>query len=155
MFLNCLNKVYVAQSLIAHPIGLRILGLVCVSAIFLLSALTAYVRAEVPTVVEELLQLDTQAALLSARQKVVGPLSHSGPAAAFSTDNVLLAIYGVGQSLTAEVLLDTELHVFKHRRVQPILGRSVQYTLERITPPCVHLKKSESREVLCLGQRLP
>jgi hypothetical protein len=155
MFLNFQNKVNVEQSLITHTFGSRILILTCVSAIFLLGVLTARVRAEEPKVIEELLQLDTQAALLSARQKVVGPLSFSGPAAALSTDNVLLAIYGVGQSLTAEVLLDAELHVFKHRRLQPILGRSIKYTLERIAPPCVHLNKLESREVLCLGQRLP
>jgi hypothetical protein len=155
MFLNFLNKVYYEQSIVAHPIGLRILMLTCISAVFLLSALTAHVRAEEPTVVEELLQLDTQAALLSARQKVVGPLNLSGPVVALSTDNVLLAIYGVGQSLTAEVLLDAELHVFKNRRLQPILGRSVKYTLERIAPPCIHLKKSENRETLCLGQRVP
>lgn len=153
--MNILNKVYFEQSIIAHPFGWRIFILNCVSAIFLLNAPTARVRAEEPTVVEELLQLDTQAALLSARQKIVGPLSLSGPAVALSTDNVLLAIYGVGQSLTAEVLLDAELHVFKNRRLQPILGRSTKYTLERIAPPCVHLKKSENREILCLGQRLP
>ena len=155
MFLNFLNKVYFEQSIIAHPFRSRISILTCVSAIFLFCALTARVRAEEPTVVEELLQLDTQAALLSARQKIVGPLSLSGPAVALSTDNVLLAIYGVGQSLTAEVLLDAELHVFKNRRLQPILGRSTKYILERIAPPCVHLKKSENREILCLGQRLP
>lgn len=108
--------------------------------------------AQEPTVVEELLQLDTQAALLAARQRVVGPLTTPGPVTSLTTENLLLAIYGVGQSLTAEVLLDTEPHMFKSLRKNAISGRSSLYTLERITPPCVHLKKLESPEVLCLGQ---
>lgn len=123
------------------------------SGMLVLAGLFGRVSAEAPSVVEELLKLDTQAALISARQKVVGPLTLSGPTASHGTGNVLLAIYGVGQSLTAEVLLDAEPHVFKNRRQQPMSGSSVQYILERIAPPCVHLKKLEHRETLCLGQR--
>lgn len=108
--------------------------------------------AQEPAVVEELLQLDTQAALQAARQNVIGPMTVPGPVASLSSENMLLAIYGVGQSLTAEVLLEAEKHVFKNLRKKAVLGRSVLYTLERITPPCVHLKKSEHTEILCLGQ---
>ncbi len=137
-----------------HLHALRDISLACLSGILVFSGLVGVVSAEAPAVVEELLKLDTQAALISARQKVVGPLTQSGPVTTHSTGNVLLAIYGVGQSLTAEILLDSEPHVFKSRRQQPISGRSVQYILERITPPCVHLKKLEDRETLCLGQRI-
>ena len=137
-----------------HLHALRDISLAGLSGILVFSGLVGVVSAEAPAVVEELLKLDTQAALISARQKVVGPLTQSGPVTTHSTGNVLLAIYGVGQSLTAEILLDSEPHVFKSRRQQPISGRSVQYILERITPPCVHLKKLEDRETLCLGQRI-
>jgi hypothetical protein len=133
---------------------LRSISMACLSGMLLLAGLLGRVSAEPPSVVEELLKLDTQAALISARQKVVGPLTLSGPVTAHSTGNVLLAIYGVGQSLTAEILLDSEPHIFKSRRQQPMSGRSVQYILERIAPPCVHLKKLENRETLCLGQRV-
>lgn len=133
---------------------LRRISLCCLSGILVFAGLLGRVSAEAPSVVEELLNLDTQAALISARQKVVGPLTLSGPVTTHSTGNVLLAIYGVGQSLTAEILLDSEPHVFKSRRPQPISGRSDQYILERIAPPCVHLKKLENRETLCLGQRI-
>ncbi len=132
---------------------LRSLSLACLYGILVLAGLVGRVSAETPAVVEELLKLDTQAALISARQKIVGPLTLSGPVTTHSTGNVLLAIYGVGQSLTAEILLDSEPHVFKSRRQQPMSGRSIQYILERIAPPCVHLKKLEDRETLCLGQR--
>jgi len=67
-------------------------------------------------VVEELLQLDTQAALHAARQNVIGSMTVPGPVTSLSSENILLAIYGVGQSLTAEVLLETEKHVFKNLR---------------------------------------
>jgi hypothetical protein len=130
------------------------ISLTCLSGVLVLTGLVGRVSAETPSVVEELLKLDTQAALISARQKVVGPLTLSGPATTNSTGNVLLAIYGVGQSLTAEILIDSEPHIFKSRRQQPLSGRSFQYILERITPPCVHLKKLENRETLCLGQRI-
>jgi hypothetical protein len=125
-------------------IMLTIQGLIPISA-----------HSQAPNVVEELLQLDTQAALLAARKQIVGPLLTPGPVVAHSTENVLLAIYGVGQSLSAEVLIDAEPHVFKNRHSQPVSGRSVSYTLDRITPPCIHLKKHESSETLCLGQTLP
>jgi hypothetical protein len=134
--------------------ALRNISFACLSAIPVLAGHVGRVSAEAPAVVEELLKLDTQAALISARQKVVGPLTQPGPVTTHSTGNVLLAIYGVGQSLTAEMLLDSEPHIFKSRRQQPLSGRSVLYILERIAPPCVHLKKLESRETLCLGQRI-
>lgn len=112
-------------------------------------------QTQEPKVIEELLHLDTQAALLAARKKVVGPLTQAGPVESVVHENVLLAIYGVGQSLTAEVLLEAEPHIFKSRQAQPVTGRSVHYTLERIRPPCVHLKKMDIPEVLCLGQARP
>jgi hypothetical protein len=154
MFLNMSSNFLYKQGMRMHLHALRDISLAGLSGILVFSGLVGVVSAEAPAVVEELLKLDTQAALISARQKVVGPLTQSGPVTTHSTGNVLLAIYGVGQSLTAEILLDSEPHVFKSRRQQPISGRSVQYILERITPPCVHLKKLEDRETLCLGQRI-
>ena len=111
--------------------------------------------AQEPSVVEELLELDTQAALFAARRSVVGPLNSPGPVASLTSQNLLLAIYGVGQSLTAEVLLGSEPYVFKSRRTRAISGTSNEYTLERIQPPCVHLKKGNQTEILCLGQVRP
>lgn len=118
-------------------------------------AMPTYAQSQEPNVVEELLQLDTQAALLAARKKIIGPLIAPGPVTTHTSENVLLAIYGVGQSLSAEVLIDAEPHVFKNRHPQAISGRSASYTLERIAPPCIHLKKNEHPESLCLGQVMP
>jgi hypothetical protein len=153
MFLNMSSNFLYQRDICVCLHALRSISLSSLGGILVLAGLVGSVSAETPAVVEELLKLDTQAALISARQKVVGPLTLSGPVSTNSTGNVLLAIYGVGQSLTAEILLDSEPHIFKSRRQQPMSGRSVQYILERIAPPCVHLKKLEDRETLCLGQR--
>ncbi|MDN3988408.1 hypothetical protein [Zwartia vadi] len=136
-------------------VRLRMPVVIVLTALWIQSAEANETRSSEPNVVQELLQLDTQAALLAARKNVVGNLSQPGPVTHLVTENILLAIYGVGQSLTAEVLLDAEPHVFKNRQVKPVTGRSVQYTLERIAPPCIHLKKLETPEVLCLGQVRP
>ena len=126
------------------------------AALFLMQVvIQCSVQAQPSTVVEELLHLDTQAALLAARQKIVGPLQVPGPVVTQSSENILLAIYGVGSALTAEVLLDAEPHVFKSKRTQAVSGRAVAYTLERIEPPCIYLKKEALTERLCLGQMRP
>lgn len=119
---------------------------------------TTFVQANSPTqlvTIDELLRLDTQAALIAARRSVVGTLERPGPAVVNDSETLLLAIYGVGKSLTAEILIDAEPHVFRAAHAQPVLGRSRTYTLERIAPPCVHLQNLGNPEVLCLGVRRP
>jgi hypothetical protein len=124
----------------------------------MLVCVTTVVNANNPSqviTIDELLKLDTQAALLAARRSVVGSLERPGPAVVNDSEMLLLAIYGVGKSLTAEILIDAEPHVFRAARAQPVLGRSRTHTLERIVPPCVHLHNSGNPEVLCLGGRRP
>ena len=131
--------------------GVRLMGSAMVCA-------ATAVQANSPTqvvTIDELLRLDTQAALIAARRSVVGSLERPGPAVVNDSEMLLLAIYGVGKSLTAEILIDAEPHVFRAARAQPVLGRSRTYTLDRIAPPCVHLQNSGSPEVLCLGVRRP
>ena len=131
--------------------GVRLMGSAMVCA-------ATAVQANSPTqvvTIDELLRLDTQAALIAARRSVVGTLERPGPAVVNDSETLLLAIYGVGKSLTAEILIDAEPHVFRAARAQPVLGRSRTYTLDRIAPPCVHLQNSGSPEVLCLGVRRP
>lgn len=132
-----------------------ILQALCASLLFVNSDSLEAAPPQEPMIIEELLHLDTQAALLAARKKIVSSLEHPGKTEVVANDNLLLAIYGVGQSLTAELLLDMEPYVFKNRKSTPVSGRSTQYTLEKIQPPCVYLKKLDKPEVLCLGQLRP
>ena len=130
--------------------------LLCVAvALFLIcGAALARESTSHQSTIDELLQLDSQAALLAARKNIFGVTQppHAGSVTddGHSDGNQVLAIYGVGKRLTAEVLLESEPYVFKHSRARPIWGSSLQYRLERITPPCVHLKKAGQARVLCL-----
>jgi hypothetical protein len=108
--------------------------------------------------IDELLRLDSQAALAAARKNIFGATqnfqSSLGTGAQPIDSNQVLAIYGVGKILTAEVLLDAEPHAFKNSRALPLWGPSLQYRLERIVPPCVYLKKTKEPHVICLRKGL-
>ena len=108
------------------------------------------------TTIDELLKLDAQAALVAARKNIFGVTPgatlEQQSAHGATQSNQVLAIYGLGKTLTAEVVLDAEPHIFKSTRLQPVWGQPSKYTLERIAPPCVYLKKDEKTEILCLSK---
>lgn len=130
--------------------------LLCAAALVLLYVTTALAQDGVAhqTTIDELLRLDSQAALLAARKNIFGLTQHTqastGTEAHPPESNQVLAIYGIGKILTAEVLLDSEPHVFKNSRARPVWGPSLLYRLERIVPPCVYFKKSGQSHVVCL-----
>ena len=142
----------------SHNKSVSLLGrFLCVAAIALLfngAAALEREHAAPQSTIDELLRLDSQAALLAARKNIFGMTQHSQTGSGTDTvrpdSNQVLAIYGVGKLLTAEVLLDSEPHVFKHSRARPVWGSSLQYRLVRILPPCVYLKKSGQTQVICL-----
>ena len=117
--------------------------------------------------VEELMRLDAQAALRLARRNQYEGLQTSilpSSTASQSTDAdhtktlavpVVQAIYGIGRALTAEVQLGHDLHILE-QKIKPTArqGRGT-IELEKIEPPCVHLKKDNRSEVLCLKQVQP
>lgn len=136
-----------------RPRGVRLL---CAAALVLMSAATAQAResATPQATIEELLRLDSQAALLAAKKNIFGltqqTQARTGTDADPSESHQVLAIYGIGKILTAEVLLDSEPHVFKNSRARPVWGPSLLYRLDRIVPPCVYFKKSGQAHVVCL-----
>ena len=117
--------------------------------------------------VEELMRLDAQAALRLARRNqyegqqtsVLPSSTASQPTDADHTRTqavpVVQAIYGIGRALTAEVQLGHDLHILE-QKIKPTArqGRGT-IELEKIEPPCVHLKKDHRIEVLCLKQVQP
>jgi len=115
--------------------------------------------------VEELMQLDAQAALrLARRHQFDNPPGMSSRASAeMSSSNssaqsakpVVQAIYGIGRALTAEVQLGQEVHVLGQRNHRVSGGGNDSLTLERIDPPCVHIKRDQQKEILCLQQVRP
>ncbi|MCF8171114.1 MAG: hypothetical protein K9J49_01680 [Candidatus Methylopumilus sp.] len=132
----------------------RFLCVATMAVLFNGAAALAREQATQQSTIDELLRLDSQAALLAARKNIFGITQHTqaglGADVVRPESNQVLAIYGVGKLLTAEVLLDSEPHVFKHSRARPVWGSSLQYRLERILPPCVYLKKSGQAQVICL-----
>jgi len=127
------------------------------SAALVLSGMTtalAREHAAQQATIDELLRLDSQAALVAAKKNIFGVTQQAqadvGASSQPSEGNQVLAIYGVGKILTAEVLLDSEPHVFKNSRPRPVWGPTLLYRLERIVPPCVHFKKTGQPHVICL-----
>ncbi len=105
--------------------------------------------------VEELLRLDTQAALHEARRKVFGATSVDQALMVSETHPVVQAIYGTGRTLTAEVRMSGQTYVFKSARRQSFSGEAHGYELERIVPPCIYLSKAQNQEVSCLDLSQP
>jgi hypothetical protein len=107
------------------------------------------------TTVEELLQLESRAALDTARRQVFGISPGSISAASPSDRPVLVAIYGMGRNLSAEVLIDGRLVIFYGASKKPVSGIANGYGLERIAPPCIYLTKDQSQEITCLEISAP
>lgn len=117
--------------------------------------------------VEELMRLDAQAALrLARRNQYEDPQTtvHRASVASLPTDPdhrktqatpVVQAIYGIGRALTAEVQIGHDLHILE-QQVKPAARKDRgELVLEKIDPPCVHLKKDTLIEILCLKQVRP
>ncbi|MCC7227449.1 MAG: hypothetical protein IT507_12250 [Burkholderiaceae bacterium] len=105
--------------------------------------------------VEELLRLDAQAALLAARRSVTNPLDERRPPDAVPQGNALLAIFGTGRALNAEVQIGARLYTYRSGARRAVAGGASPYVLDKIDPPCVHLSQGLQKEVLCLSRARP
>ncbi len=107
------------------------------------------------TTVEELLNLESRAALEHARKQVFGSATGSSVASASTEQPVLIAIYGTGRNLSAELLISGRTVIYHNKAKQSVSGLSYGYALERISPPCVYLTKGQSQEIACLEMSAP
>lgn len=107
--------------------------------------------------VRELMRLDTALALEQSRNKLRkagsspqaghrrGGIAHSGALE-------LVAIYGVGKKLLAEVNIGAQPHIYLRGQSLPVgaqAGAAV-YLLKGISGSCVHLERQEETHTLCL-----
>ena len=113
------------------------------------------VRIAGSSTVEELLNLDSRAALELARRQVFGGSSGNTSPAHSNDSPVLVAIYGTGRNLSAELLIGGRTVIFHGTGKQPVSGVPHGYALERIAPPCVYLTKDQAQEVACMELRTP
>lgn len=113
--------------------------------------------------VRELMRLETEHAIKRLRTEKAesgtrasghrfGPSTSAKPSAAS-----LVAIYGVGSKLMAQVLVDDETLLFMRGRSQAVgPGKSHRLRLVDITERCVELALGEERESLCApAQAMP
>lgn len=105
--------------------------------------------------VEELLRLDAQAALQSARRAVSNPLDEQRPLRSAPQGNALLAIFGTGRALNAEVQIGSRVYTYRSAMRRAVAGGASPYLLDKIDPPCVHLSQGQLKEVLCLSRVQP
>lgn len=105
--------------------------------------------------VEELLRLDSRAALDVARRQVFGTAPGTTSAGTSSDLPVLVAIYGTGRNLSAELLIGGRTVIYHGSGKQSVSGMAHGYALERIAPPCVYLTKDQSQQIACLEMRTP
>ena len=117
----------------------------------------AYPAAQVDQMsVRELMRLDTALALRQLRNSLdagtpdtVLPVAHSGKLK-------LLALYGVGKRLVAEVMIGGDRHVYMRDRSLPIgvKPHPSVYQLRGISGSCVHLERKDEAHTLCLQPAL-
>lgn len=107
--------------------------------------------------VRELMRLDTALAVEQSRSKLrkVSPspqVGHRRGGIAQSGALELVAIYGVGKKLLAEVNIGSQPHIYLRGQSLPVgaqAGAAV-YVLKGISGSCVHLERQEETHTLCL-----
>lgn len=113
--------------------------------------------------VSQLLMLDALQAVAAerARQQTPAP-GLSAPSAqrpddAPRTSLVLHALYGVGQHLHAQVLIDGQAALYTSGHSQPAVDVPLGWRLKRIAPPCIDLEDAsgDARRVCAASGALP
>jgi hypothetical protein len=107
--------------------------------------------------VRELMRLDTALALQQSREKLrkvdgAAQAAHRRGGIAHSGALELVAIYGVGKKLLAEVVIGTQPHVYLRGQALPVGARASDsvYLLRGISGSCVHLERGNEAHTLCL-----
>ena len=111
--------------------------------------------------VRELMRLDTALALSQSKNKLDGrgkssALKESHSVLAQAAGPRLIAIYGVGKKLMAEVLVGSHPFVYMHGRALPVGLKSstTAFRLREITGSCIQLERNEESHTLCLNPSL-
>lgn len=115
----------------------------------------ADIPASSSTTVEELLRLDSLAALEVARRQVFSVVPGDSGSAISNHLPELVAIYGTGRNLSAELLISGRTVIYHGSAKQTVSGVTQGYTLDRIAPPCVYLTKNQSQQIACLESHSP
>lgn len=106
--------------------------------------------------VRELMRLDADLALKLARERGSGLMPAvdrpQRVSRTMSGEPRLAAIYGVGRTLMAEVVMDHMVYLYRHGQALPVgvaPGDEV-YLLSTISTSCIEITKSDDSHHLCL-----
>ena len=117
--------------------------------------------AEQQMSVRELMRLDTALALEKARAQLRQQQSgHAAPGAGnqFMPEGSLklLAIYGVGKRLLAEVMVGEQTHLYIRGRAWAVGSKAgaSAYRLQGLSESCVQLARGDEAHTLCLHSGL-
>lgn len=105
--------------------------------------------------VRELMQLDIERALDQARQRGNVP-GERVDATGGRLAPRLVAIYGVGRSLMAEVLVGPQAYLYMRGQAHPVgyANDRAVYQLRGMNGSCIQLQKAQSSHSLCLHAML-
>ena len=105
--------------------------------------------------VRELMQQDLQAALQSAPERAAAQAA-SGAGVRPVLAPRLVALYGVGQALMAEVQVGHQAYLYVRGQAWPAghVGDRGVYQLRGMNGACVQLERGEDRHSLCLRMLL-
>lgn len=133
------------------------LALLCVSSLTTAAAPGHEDLSSHQMSVRELMYLDTALALehtkARLRQQRVGQdIAENAGQIAQSGALKLLAIYGVGKKLLAEVRIGERTHIYMRGQAWAVGMKASpsSYRLQGISGSCVHLKREEEGHTLCL-----
>lgn len=111
--------------------------------------------------VRELMRLESAFAVKQAQARVAkaspsGLPPETGEQLARSGRLQLVAIYGVGKKLMAEVVIDHQNHLYLRGRASAVGVKpsSSAYLLRGISGSCVQLERADEAHTLCLQPRL-
>ncbi|MGB3290366.1 MAG: hypothetical protein WBA83_13930 [Burkholderiaceae bacterium] len=107
--------------------------------------------------VRELMRLDADLALTQlkgrmSREGMATEAAQVGAASAAGGALKLVAIYGVGRKLLAEVMIGTRPYVYLHGKALAVGAKAgpAEYLLRGISGSCVHLERQQEAHTLCL-----
>lgn len=104
-----------------------------------------------PVVLQDLVRAEAAVASTQLQQRDPQVFTPSHGFSTHDQRHEVRSIYGVGSRLFAELVLSSKSYLFLSGQSRPVQGPDRRWQLERIQPPCIHLKHDDKPTVLCLG----
>ncbi len=151
---------YAAAAVSALVLALAVMPALSTAATGKLASASAEANIGGAMAVRELMRLDTELALSASRSRLADAGKRSESALALSDQPSgqlkLVAIYGVGKRLLAEVLVGSQPYVYLRGQPLPIGAKpdSRVYKLGGISGSCVQLERQHEAHTLCLHPSL-